>query len=442
MRQSVSSKNNKYFSNMRVVRTFHPIGEGVFNTEKIDLCEGEATIVYNCGSTSLDKSGLDRIIEKALPKGALIDLLFISDFYAEHINGLETLKSHCQIGTVVLPDLSYEERIRTQVVHHLDFFTSNKPTSSNKLPCNILECLINDPESFFGPGTRIIRIKPEKDWDPIEVNISPGGDWHIPQKRISIGSGSGPGQGEVFPSGSPVVLIPIKDWIFIPIYHEQESQRKVFEEELKKVGLSLQDIDTIEKIEANEKKLSKVSGSIRGNRESSMLLYSGVVDARADSYILGAYKDSKPYRCFKDHKYYHQLKDREYKRYLADCEHNPYLKDNEPRKYWYYECYRTSVPSGCLYTGNIDLSEDRLVDKISRKLSAFTPALGTIQVPHHGAAENFDPSILKVGALHCAVASFDSRIQKPYSVIRDVLLDGLLPCLVTEDPKSIEVQYT
>ena len=173
-----------------------------------------------------------------------------------------------------------------------------------------------------------------------------------------------------------------------------------------------------------------------------MLLYSGVVDARADSYILGAYKDSKPYRCFKDHKYYHQLKEREYKRYLADCEHNPYLKDNEPRKYWYYECYRTSVPSGCLYTGNIDLSEDRLVDKISRKLSAFTPALGTIQVPHYGAAENFDPSILKVGALHCAVVSFDSGIQKPYSVIRDILLDGLLPCLVTEDPESIEVQYT
>ena len=126
---------------MRVVRTFHPVGEGVFNTEKIDLCEGEATIVYNCGSTSLDKSGLDRIIEKAFPKGALIDLLFISDFHAEHISGLKTLKSHCQVDTVVLPDLSYEERVRTQVVHHLDFFTSNKPTSSNKLPCNILEML-------------------------------------------------------------------------------------------------------------------------------------------------------------------------------------------------------------------------------------------------------------------------------------------------------------
>ena len=427
---------------MRVARTFHPVGEGGFNTEKIDLDGREASIVYNCGSTSLGKSDLDRIIKNVFPEGARIDLLFISNFRAEHINGLETLKSHCQIDTVVLPDLSYEERIRTQVVHHLDFFTSNKPTSSNKLPCNILECLINDPKSFFGPGTRIIRIKPEKDWDPIEVNIFPGGDWYIPQERISIGRGSGPGQGEVFPSGSPVVVIPIKDWIFIPIYHEQESQRKKFEEELRTVGLSFPDIDTFEKIEANEKKLSKVSGSIRWNRESSMLLYSGVVDARADSYILGAYKDSKPYRCFKDHKYNHQLKDREDKRYLADCEHDPYLKYNEPRKYWYYECYRTSVPSGCLYTGNIALSEDRLVDKISRKLSAFTPALGTIQVPYHGAAENFDPSILKVGALHCAVVSFDSEIQKPYSVIRDILLDGLLPCLVTEDPKSIEVQYT
>lgn len=387
---------------MRVARTFHPVGKGGFNTEKIDLDGREASIVYNCGSTSLDKRSLDRIIEKAFPEGARIDLLFISDFRTEHINGLETLKSHCQIDTVVLPDLSYEEGERTQVVHHLDFLTFNKPTSSNKLPCNTLECLINDPESFFGSETRIIRIKPEKDWDPIEVNLHPSGDWSLPKgERIPLWRAKGIGKTETFPSSHPIVLIPIRDWIFIPIYHEQES-----------------------------------------NGESSMLLYSGVVDARADSYILGAYKDSKPYRCFKDHKYYHQLKEREYKRYLADCEHNPYLKDNEPRKYWYYECYRTSVPSGCLYTGSTNLSKDELVDKIARKLSAFGPALGTIQVPYHGAVENFDPSILKVGALHCAVVSFDSGIQKPYSVIRDILLDGLLPCLVTEDPKSIEVQYT
>mgnify|MGYP000852161522 FL=1 len=439
---------------MRVVRTFHPVGQGAFSVEKIDLCEREAVIVYNCGSTSLDKCKLDRLIKSTFSEGMQIDILFISDFHVEHINGLETLKNHCQINTVILPHLSYEEQIRAKVSHHLDClelsglkeynYRFTNPISPSRLPGDLFECLINDPASFFGKDTHIIQIDPEKDWEPIQVTHHNGGECSLNRGDIlPIGRGKSEGLVRELPSGTPVVLRPIRDWVFIPIYHEQKRLIMTFEEALKREGLSFQDIDSIDKIEANEGKLrGAYRASIKGRREGSMFLYSGVVDARSGSYILGAYKDSKPYRCFKDHRYYHRLTEREYKCYLADCQQDPYLKDSELRKNWYYECYRTSVPSGCLYTGNVNLDEDGLVDKIARKLSAFRSALGTVQVPHHGEEENFDPSILELGALCCAVFSFDIHGSKPYAVLREVLLSDLRPCLVTEEPESIEIQYS
>lgn len=426
---------------MRVIRTFYPVGQGAFYTEKTNIGGEEFTIVYDCGSTSLNRKELDKIIKSAFPKGTEIDLLFISDFQAEHINGLETLKRHCKIGTVVLPRLSEEEKVRIKISHHFKGLES-KSDASPYLPGEVLERLIDLPASFFEKRTRIIQIAPEEEWLPITKIYSYEEDETPPKKGRIIPLPENNEEADQLPSGSPIRQLPLVDWIFIPIYHEPEGLRKAFEEALKAEGLSLPAITTINKIVANEKKLKKVYDAIKEQGEGSMLLYSGVANAEEDSYILGAHRGHRPYRCFKDHKYYHQLKEREYKRYLADCENAPFLKDCEPQKYWYYECYRISVPSGCLYTGSTNLSKDGLAGKITKKLSALAPALGTLQVAYHSVADNFDPAILKMGALHCAVLSFDSKHSTPSTGIKDMLLSGFQPCLVTEDPKSIEVQYT
>ena len=426
---------------MRVIRTFYPVGQGAFYTEKTNIGGEEFTIVYDCGSTSLNRKELDKIIKSAFPKGAEIDLLFISDFQAEHINGLETLKRHCKIGIVVLPRLSEEEKIRIKISHYFKGLESKSDTSPY-LPGEVLERLIDLPASFFEKRTRIIQIAPEEEWLPITKIYSYEEDETPPKKGRIIPLPENNEEADQLPSGSPIRQFPLVDWIFIPIYHEPEGLRKAFEEALKAEGLSLTAIKTIDKIVANEKKLKKVYDAIKEQVEGSMLLYSGVANAEEDSYILGAHRGHRPYRCFKDHKYYHQLKEREYKRYLADCENAPFLKDCEPQKYWYYECYRISVPSGCLYTGSTNLSKDGLVDKITRKLSAFGLALGTIQVPHRNLAENFTQSLSKMGALHCVIFSLDSKHVALHTAIKDMLLSGFQPCLVTEDPESIEVQYT
>lgn len=77
---------------MKVIRTFHPIGQGAFYSEQFinDNNTPIGTIVYDCGSNNLT------CLKKIIPGCFIsrdIDILFISHFDADHINGISTLKN-------------------------------------------------------------------------------------------------------------------------------------------------------------------------------------------------------------------------------------------------------------------------------------------------------------------------------------------------------------
>ena len=45
---------------MNLIRTFHPIGQGAFYSERHFIDNKEFIIVYDCGSKSLDKQKLQK----------------------------------------------------------------------------------------------------------------------------------------------------------------------------------------------------------------------------------------------------------------------------------------------------------------------------------------------------------------------------------------------
>ena len=83
---------------MKIIRTFHPVGQGAFYTEvfqdKDDTC---FVVVYDCGTETgnraMDKPLEDQITEfkRSIGSNPKIDILFISHFHADHINGLNSL---------------------------------------------------------------------------------------------------------------------------------------------------------------------------------------------------------------------------------------------------------------------------------------------------------------------------------------------------------------
>lgn len=92
---------------MTMTRTFQPVGQGLYCTEKFVNADGsKVNVVYDCGSLSLRHDDLESVIEASFDAGEDIDALFISHFDSDHVNGLPILLRHCNVRHVFLPLLT------------------------------------------------------------------------------------------------------------------------------------------------------------------------------------------------------------------------------------------------------------------------------------------------------------------------------------------------
>jgi len=269
--------------------------------------------------------------------------------------------------------------------------------------------LVENPASFFGEGdTQIIRISPipentppsDRDFPENNDNFSDENDWSN-DKDLSKINGI-----QVCKSGTVFYYSHWRYWCFIPFNYAQDERKEQFEKALVKQGLSLRDITTVEKITEHKKKLVEAYRSIDGDLNvNSLLLYSGPRHGR-----MRVNKFVSRGQSFFDTYFSH-----------------------------YHRCC-----AGCLYTGDVDLSLRGLLWDLERRLYHFFPYLGTIQVPHHGSIRSFNKSILELGDICCAIFSFGSNNTYGHPsdfVVEEVVEEGVIPCLVTEDPSSIVVQH-
>lgn len=95
---------------IRLERRFHPIGQGAFYTEVFrGTDDSRFVMVYDCGTETgakdMEKDLDTQISEFILSLGAkpFIDLLFISHFHDDHINGLDKLLGGVTVGTTIIP---------------------------------------------------------------------------------------------------------------------------------------------------------------------------------------------------------------------------------------------------------------------------------------------------------------------------------------------------
>ncbi|MDE6272810.1 MAG: hypothetical protein K2M31_07370 [Muribaculaceae bacterium] len=93
--------------NIDFYRTFHPVGHGAFYTEDFHPTYSGTSfrVVYDCGSNTLSRHDLENLINGHYSSNPDIDLLFISHFDKDHINGVKYLNPK----RVVIPFLTQEE---------------------------------------------------------------------------------------------------------------------------------------------------------------------------------------------------------------------------------------------------------------------------------------------------------------------------------------------
>lgn len=97
---------------MKVTRVIHPVGQGAFYTERIEYEDCTYNIVYDCGSGNRKKTPkrLERQIASYYKKEDVIDILFISHFDNDHINGINELKKHTSmIRSIIVPLIEQDD---------------------------------------------------------------------------------------------------------------------------------------------------------------------------------------------------------------------------------------------------------------------------------------------------------------------------------------------
>lgn len=137
---------------INVTRTIHPVGQGLFCTEKFYNDEQQSlfNIVYDCGAFQPSKHSQNQLfrdylgikngqkvklpdisqynkhllhhrIEQAFPNNETIDLAFISHFHYDHICGFPELIRNRRIKNLVLPQLTDELLVESIVFNYSHF---------------------------------------------------------------------------------------------------------------------------------------------------------------------------------------------------------------------------------------------------------------------------------------------------------------------------------
>lgn len=131
-----------------ITMTQHPVGQGGFFSGVIDWNGEYFRFVYDCGSNKLSR--VREEIDKMFQEGDQIDILFLSHFDYDHVNGVQHLLSRCNISTVIIPHLSEDEKYA--------FMLRNAAWGRAQDSMSAIR-MIDDPEAWFeGRVDRIIRV--------------------------------------------------------------------------------------------------------------------------------------------------------------------------------------------------------------------------------------------------------------------------------------------
>ena len=358
---------------MLVRRIIHPVGFGAFCTEQFWGRDHNIVlnVVYDCGSRSLDTKSLQQEIEntKGLDKG--IDLLFISHFHDDHINGIRDIllkegQKYIRYGKtrVILPLLSQHyirEKLQTDPAYMANYISF------------IIDSMA-DGEHEARYDLSLTSITGENPSE--EVNY------------VTIGED---GVSRALPArlDGKIVLHDNRNnldiWEYIPFNFASDDEVEQFEQEVEEEAIELYNIISGNITKGDIKRLKGIYESIRGkdtegntpkkadiNRQSTLLLSrvaSGICIDDMDIYQRYGCRCRYPYDCC-----YH-------------CYHH-----------CYYGC--SCNCSSCLYTGDSCLNEhilERLSNVLRRQGVDSSSPIGLLQIPHHGSENSSDSGLIELG---------------------------------------------
>ena len=331
-------------------RILHPSGHGAFFTERIQQEEKEDIIVvYDCGTTDKnEKELLEKEINEFFSNGDTIDILFISHFDSDHVNGIGLLKPYITNKTKMVMPFSYEYFYLPKSAPTLQFMSMVMGIISD-VP--VIECWVRYAE-ILGP-------EKSDSSSPILDETDMKGGFLESGLRIGCGLDRSPQRRY--------------KWIYVPFnLYDDRDIRERYENEVKdKINKDPQDIkatDLDEKVIENLRKIYKnlgpyktkvVKDSTRKANESRNINFNSLI----------VLSKATHYNCECDCKFLF--------RYLS-CKNLRYCDGS------------------CLYTGDSNLKKAENVTMLMETLDYYTEMpVCLFQIPHHGSGYNYGKKLLR-----------------------------------------------
>ena len=340
--------------NIKIVRTFHPVGQGAFFSERFQIWKPKIethNIVYDCGVCYMKEKQAVYVVKQAFAGKDEIDYLFISHLDYDHVSLTYAILP--RVKNIVLPLISKEELIIAMM-----FYVVSEESGAAMFFREIINRIENDNRR-----NSVIFV----------------GD-------VEVGSNERENT-NVVKSGTEIVPQWDFDWVFIPHNIKYRSRRQELIDELEKlihqrefvkeiVGQGLKPFKTAEELlsKLNEsdfakkvlvlpnmrKTIKSAFASIEGGtNENSLLLYSGPKSGVT--------------------------------RYMLEC--------CMPERPW---CDCRISQAACLYTGDSTCD----MEDWKKKYAAVWDHIGTMQLPHHGSVESFDVDTYPVDRQYIFPVSF------------------------------------
>ena len=330
---------------MKVIRHIHPIGQGAFYTERFvdDNNTTLANVVYDCGCNRTLSNSSKKMIEFTFCEDDEIDVLFISHFDADHVNGIRTLiDNKVNIRYVIMPLLTADEIKFLSVIY-------NKVNRADK----DIQTLINNPKAYFGNNTIILKVKSideNLDNENSSISLDKFKDSKLEKDE------------SYYYINSFCKISLINEWLYIPANFESNERSKQLSKLLNNENIDLKsNIDCLVKYKASELKrvYNQLDGNVNGN---SLMLYSGSISENV-SFKFSFFSKYKSLCCmnwFKSH---------------------------------------VKGKSACLYLGDSNLNDKNkfgkdVVDYLNHHMNNYKERIGLIQIPHHGSLLSFSKKIL------------------------------------------------
>lgn len=385
----------------RIIRKFHPVGQGLFCSERFLSPVGESyNVVYDCGSETPNQVSLKGIIEGEYRQGEKIDGLFISHFDRDHVNGIKYLAKRCNIAKIYLPVLSDVEVAFWELLSFSSEGSIREATAMQLLErrrggreIDLEEWVMSIDRVVDVPRSSDRRENADAEFR-IPIRCLPRGEWlYLPYNRnvddaciktyrIAIKSAL----------DSVGLNIDLESFIRNPAQHIKNISTSTIGKVLTKINKSLRDTLSSEEINAN-----------------SMMLYSGL-------------KRNGP----------------EDRRVLL-CRHEGYeISSSIYPVFGQFSKHRASG-GACLYFGDFDTRdahEWNRMESFFRNQSAWDE-IGMVQVPHHGSIKSFNPKLSTDFEAFFAVShGYQNRHRHPHKDVLDRMLSARRKIFTVSEGKS------